>query len=407
MRMRSLLIPTLAMVVGLDVAQAADDLQIHGFVSQGFLLTKNNAIFTPDSEDSGTFEFNELALNVVATPIDRLRVGVQIAAQDLGNSFNNQPTIDWAYGNYSFGEIANGLDLAVSAGRFKMGHGLYNDFRDLDMTRPSVFLPMSVYNPRWRDLILAINGIEVNLTAAAGAFGSFEFNAYMGDTSFSASEGALHDLFVDTGMDPSSLNVEAIRGGQVTWATPVDGLRLKYSLLNGSQFVAQGTYAGAAAVPGFVPGTDYSLTIPNYWDNIASVEYVWNNLMVAAEYNYVYYQTTVDGTLNIGGPQVPVSRDSSNRTDAAYISAAYRMHPKWEALGGWQWSQGESEGAQNTKKKWYAFNAAIRFDVTEHWLIKAEYQWTHGDGLLRASEQADGTREEIWSLFALKTTFDF
>ncbi len=399
MHSRYLLIPTLALVAGAGVAQAADsNVQIHGLVSQGYLLTKNNGLFTAKSEDSGTFEFNEFAVNVVATPVDRLRVGVQLSAQDLGDSFNDKPTIDWAYGNYSFGEVSKGLDLAVSAGRFKMGHGLYNDYRDLDMTRSSVFLPMAVYNPRWRDIMLAVNGIGANASIAAGPFGSFDVNAYMGNNNYSATEGPLHDTFSDARMVPSSISAEMIRGGQLTWNTPAEGLRLKYSLLDAYKFKALGSFAPVPFVAPGVPSA-YNFYIPHYWDNIFSAEYQLDKLTLMAEYDYTYYQSEISGNIT--------QANLTTAKNATYLSAAYRFHPKWEAVGGWQWSQTTMHGDQPGNEKWYAWNAAIRYDIVDHWLVKAEYQWTHGTELLRTAEQKDGTLEQTWGIFALKTTFDF
>lgn len=397
MRTRNLLLPSLALLVGTGTAQALDDIQIHGLVSQGYLLTRDNALFTPDSEDKGTFEFNEIALNIVATPIDRLRVGVQFAAQDLGESFNDKPTIDWAYGNYNFGEVAKNLEVAVSAGRFKMGHGLYNDYRDLDMTRSSVFLPMTVYNPRWRDIMLAVNGVGATAVYNVGALGSFELNAYIGDNNYDADEGPLHDTFSNLLGEPSSIEAEMIRGGQLTWNTPIDGLRLKYSILDAYKFEARGT-AAEVVVPPNIIRVPYRFEIPHYWDNIFSAEYLFGDFTFAGEYNYTFFHsdTYVNGGL--------VSETTTN-TDSTYITAAYRLHPQWEVLGGWQWSLSENSGTG--KEKWYALNAAVRFDVTDHWLIKAEYQWTHGSGPVSAAEQEDGTVEEIWSYFAIKTTFDF
>ncbi len=404
MHSRHLLIPSLAMLAGVGVAQAADDLQIHGFVSQGYLLTRNNALFTEESEDHGTLEFNEVGLNVVATPVDRLRVGIQIAAQDLGDSFNNQVGIDWAYGDYSFATVADRYDFGVSAGRFKMGHGLYNDYRDLDMTRTSVFLPMSVYNPRWRDLMLAVNGVGLRASINADAGGSFDFMGFVGNQNFDADEGAIHDVMVDGGMQPTSLKTQAVEGANVTWNTPVEGLRLKYSLFDGNDFEASGTSLGGA-----VPVGEYiAIDIPHYWDNIFSIEYQTGDLTLAGEYRYNYLDGTYTGDFVPGAGQFLVEyAHIYQRTDATYISAAYRVHPKVEVLGGWQWSSEKTTGAQTATSKWYAWNAAVRYDIIDHWLIKAEYQWTHGSGLVRAAEQRDGTIEETWGYFALKTTFDF
>jgi hypothetical protein len=387
MRIRTLLIPSLALLAGSGAAQ--DSLHIHGFVSQGYLVSMDNALFAPESEDNGTFEFSEVALNAVATPIDRLRVGIQIAAQDLGDLYNNEVVIDWAYGNYSFGEVAESLELSASAGRFKMGHGLYNDYRDLDMTRTSVFLPLAIYNPRWRDFMLAVNGFGLTASYNAGPLGSFEINGFIGTNNYSADEGGIYDLMADLGMDPNRISIQSTQGGQLTWSTPLDGLRLKYSLSNAAGFEARGSFAA-------IPGSTYDFVMPNYWDNIWSLEYQYKDLLISAEYNYIFLRGTISGSF------LPDSEITST-TDAAYISAAYRVLPKWEVLGGWQWSKTDSD----TTSKWYALNAAVRYDITDHWLIKAEYQWTHGTSILRVAEQPDGTIEDIWSYVAIKTTFDF
>ena len=151
MRYVSRLLP-LSMLIGAgaQVLHAADDLglQIHGFVSQGYLVTEGNN-YLGETEDGGTLNFNEFAVNVTATPINNLRIGVQIFARSVGDYGADTPEIDWAYADYHLTD-----DLGVTVGRFKIPHGLYNESRDLDMTRTEVFLPMSVYSTRLRDVYL-------------------------------------------------------------------------------------------------------------------------------------------------------------------------------------------------------------------------------------------------------------
>ncbi len=405
------LVPTLTLLTAVCAGWAADgsDIQFHGFVSEGYLLTKNDALFTPDSRDSGTLQFNEFGINAMATPVNRLRVGIQIAAQDLGDDFKDKPEIDWAYGNYTLPTVAKFVDLDVTAGRFKIGQGLYNDYRDLDMTRSSVFLPMAVYNPRWRELILATNGVSAHAAIHAGPLGSFDVSAYIGSQSYDSTQGALHDIALDAGMDASIISVKAVEGGNIVWNTPIDGLRFKYSLLDGRGVKFQGTYVGNQ--PGVVVGSPYSLTAPHYWDNIFSIEYQRDKLTIAAEYDYNYIKTTVSGTAALptppfpAGSTAPFSQISSDTTNATYISVAYRILPALEAVGGWQWN--ETLTALTGNAKWYAWNAAMRYDVMEHWLVKAEYQWAHGIGPLRLAEQPDGQLHQTWGYLAVKTTFDF
>ncbi|MBA3936265.1 MAG: hypothetical protein H0X38_02300 [Planctomycetes bacterium] len=388
------------LAIATAAAHAADDhnLQFHGFASQGYFLTRNNALFTSESQDKGTFEFNEVALNAVATPVDRLRVGIQLFAQDFGDSFNNKPQIDWAYGDYSLPTYGV-LDLGITAGRLKMGHGLYNDYRDLDVTRTSVFIPMAVYNPRLRDYFLAVNGLGVHGTVNADAFGSFDFMTYLGGQSSDPHEGTIHDIFFDRGLDLDRVHIEAVDGANVTWNTPLEGLRLKYSLFNLRGLDVAGTIQPGAIVP-LIPGSAAQLNFNQLWDTIVSVEYQRGDLTLAAEAEYWYLKGLLHGDAGI-----PVTIPVYQIIHSAYLSAAWRLAPQWEVEGIWQWNEVDTVTA--AKDKFYGFTAAVRFDPIEHWLIKAEYTWIHGTSLLRAAEQPHAGFDEVWGYFALKTTFDF
>ena len=80
----------------------AEDVDIHGFLAQGYLKTdKNN--FLADTED-GTFEFNEMGINFVTGVTDRLRIGIQFFARDIGDLGNDEIVLDWGYGDYLWRE---------------------------------------------------------------------------------------------------------------------------------------------------------------------------------------------------------------------------------------------------------------------------------------------------------------
>jgi len=230
------------------------------------------------------------------------------------------------------------LDVGVTAGRFKIGHGLYNDYRDLDMTRTSVFLPMAIYDPRFRDFILAINGGALHGSLKAGALGSFDFMGYLGSQNFDTKEGSIHDIMVDAGMDPiNRIDVAAFEGGNLTWNTPLDGLRLKYSMIDARDIDIRGsTSADAAVIPGMT-GLDRSIYLPHYWNDIASIEYQRGNMVLAGEYSYTYYKSFVTVELPFGfGPPQKVT--GHNATHAVALTGAYRVHPKVDVQGGWEWT---------------------------------------------------------------------
>src|SRR5882724_11010020 len=57
-------------------------LQIHGFASQGFLVSSYNNYLAKSKR--GSFEFTEVGINFTKPLTDNLRLGVQLFARDLG-----------------------------------------------------------------------------------------------------------------------------------------------------------------------------------------------------------------------------------------------------------------------------------------------------------------------------------
>ena len=84
----------LAYFAGISNINAFDNsVFINGFISQGYLKTENNG-YLGDTED-GTFNFNEMGLNISTSPISRLRFGMQLFARDIGDFGNDELIIDW------------------------------------------------------------------------------------------------------------------------------------------------------------------------------------------------------------------------------------------------------------------------------------------------------------------------
>jgi hypothetical protein len=142
--------------IGLPVNGSAEEqvkVDIHGYLSQGFMYSNRNN-FLADTE-KGTFQFNELGINFAADLTDRLRLGIQLAARDLGDIGNDQVMIDWAYADYRWQDW-----LGIRAGRIKVPVGLYNTSRDIDLLRTFILLPQGIYNESFRDLLTSMKGIS-------------------------------------------------------------------------------------------------------------------------------------------------------------------------------------------------------------------------------------------------------
>jgi hypothetical protein len=424
-------------MVSAGTASAADlDFQIHGFASQGYVQTHGDAYedgwYGRDTNDAGTFEFNEFGVNVVATPIDRLRIGAQFIAYDLGQYGNDEVQLDWAFGEYEI-PVMDGFDLSVVAGRFKTGHAFYNDYRDLDMTRSSVFLPRSVYSAAFRDFFLAANGAQLNARIDGGALGSFTASGFLGTQNIDESEGPLRDIFA-TGASQSInipvgilttelkqfdyIRLENFNGGHVEWTTPLDGLRLKVSTLYADNMEASGTLIATLPISGFLGAasgtsteTSIDIVVDHWFDVTAGAEYVWQDLTLASEVSSRYYTAkSITGALDFPAPgpsaedQPARTTNLANRTLGIYGSATYQLSflpGPWERLsvyGEFNWARSMDP---NTEASGYTRSGAValRYDIVDHFLIKAEFE--------RVQETSATGIREYGNILSIKTTFDF
>lgn len=425
MRTRSLLIPTLALLAGSGVAHAADDMgfQIHGFASQGYVMTHGAAYergwYGRDTNESGTFEFNEFGVNVVATPIERLRIGAQFIAYDLGQYGNDELQIDWAFGEYQI-PVTEGIDVSVVAGRFKTGHAFYNDYRDLDMTRASVFLPRSVYSAAFRDFFLATNGAQVNSNLDAGGFGSFTVSGFVGTQNIDEDEGPLRDVFATGASQTFSggstelkgfdyIRIENFNGAHLEWVTPIDGLRLKVSGLYADNFEASGTLTGT--IPGLGEAdTDLVISVDHWFDLTTGAEYIWGDLTIASELSSQYYTAeSVTGNLVFptGGPPVVIPGRTTplgQRTLGVYGSASYQLSMlpgpwnKVSVYGAFNWTR-STDTFSDASRYIRTGAVALRYDIVDHFLVKAEFE--------RIQDTSPGAGHLYGNIFSLKTTFDF
>ena len=416
------IIPTLAMLAG-GSAMAADlaDVQFHGFASQGYLSTTNNNYYGRTT-GGGTFEFNEFGLNATARPVDRLRIGVQLFAGDQGKYGNDELKLDWAYGTYDLPMPVKWADLAVTAGRFKTNHGLYNDYRDLDMTRSTVFLPMTVYPTTFRDLYIAANGFQLSGSVRAGIFGSLDASGFIGTQNVDNKAGTpVADQFGQGLFAVTSINVKRFDGASLTWNTPLDGLRFKGSFLHASGITASGNVQEGVGfgtpVPGMssvitFPATGVTYQLPTWQSIILGGEYQHGNLTLACEYLNEYYKAVYDFDAATSALVGSRHNEEYSRIQGAYGSAAYRFHPKWEGCIGYNWmmlDDGNPQSVANDelgRHEHRGMSFALRFDPIEHWLIKAEFQRNRGTLNVSTADNPAGL-SEYWNMFALKTTFDF
>mgnify|MGYP000449588539 CR=1 FL=1 len=389
-----------------------DGVQIHGFVSQGYLLTTETDWFG-STQDPGTFEFSEVAINVSTQPVERLRIGLQLVARDFADSGDNSVEVDWAFADWRATERAG-----LKVGRIKMPYGLYNESRDLDFDHATVFLPQVIYLPQLRDYTLAINGAMLYGGLKPGTAGQLDGVVFGGGQN-AREDGDLANYLTDLGAGDrfTDIHVDAVAGAVVTWLAPLDGLRMRLSGVGFWGFSADGQSEAVPirGSPGVNADLDISTKIDQFYSGVASIEYQRQGLILAAEYLLEYGKTDTSvtahpytfvpgplpgSTIRVELPEQPSQRSGYTRTEAMYAAASYRMLDRYELSLSRQLSFADRE---NPSKKYdRSWALAGRYDIFANWLVKAEWQYHSGNALDTGND-----KPEHWTVFALKTTVDF
>ena len=365
-----------------DLGDPGDTLSvtIHGFASQGFILTSGNDYLTVDSKH-GSFQFSEIGINFTKKLTDKLSTGVQFFAQDLGPTGNYDVKADWFYLDYRFEDW-----FGLRAGRLKIPYGFYNETYDIDAARVPVLLPQSVYPLQTREILFAQTGFELYGFKRIGPLGALDYRLFAGTVFLDAATltppGAGYDI---------RFNVPYVAGGRVIWETPVEGLRVGGTL----EAIHLDT---TAYVPDAKKTTlsieDHSLA------SLVSAEYARDNFAVTAEYTrWQAKQTSAD----------PANTFSSV-SDRGYVMATYRVTPWLQDGIYYSLLYPDIHNRDGRENRQHDVAMTMRFDVNRHWLFKVEGHYMEGTAGLTSPLRfgppiTDAAR--TWGVFLLKTTAYF
>ncbi len=356
------------------------NLETHGFASFGYLQTSRNN-WLGQTRD-GTGEFWEVAANVIARPIERVRLGVQLFARDLVYYDNGNVNVDWAYADYRFDDA-----LGVQVGRFKLPLGLYNESLDVVAARAGVFLPTSVYPTQSRDFQISTDGAKVYGTTNLNFGGSLDYAAYLGGKQYDLDAGYATYVAQIIGLNRlSELTVNYLAGGMLHWETPLDGFSVRVS---------------GAYLDGVVVKADTGIGSLNvdaeYYVGYFSLLYSLPRVTLASEYRLIYGR----GDTTLAGVALDPLVDN---TEGVYVSATWHAASWWE---GYAAIEGAWADAQHRSNK-YAYTGVLGLNLMplRNWSIKAEVRGVRGVMGVLAADNPNGI-DDRWGVLALKTTVDF
>lgn len=414
---------------------------IHGFITQGYLWSDENN-FMADTEGNGTLQFNEAGINFASDVSERLRLGVQFIARDLGKAGNKEVTIDWAVADYSVADWLN-----VRAGRCKISHGLYNYERDVDMLRTFVFLPQSIYTEGWRDSVNAMNGVGAYGYVPLGFLGNLTYHGDVGNVTVKVDGGETRQLEDQVPkvlqLNVTDVQTETSLNGQLTLDTlfGIDGLKILTGVVtleeNATSDVIDGTGVPLYDSFGNASGKYYNKESRVFnlklLSNTSSIEYARGNFVFAAEYMNNSYEMKLPVSTRVVSSGV-----IKRKFDAIgyYGSLTYRFND-WLEMGTY-YSEYYRDKDDKDGKKATAPGAggtpsllpagqehamwlkdlclSARFDITSNWIFKLEGHMMDGGALMYSTDDntvklSNGSIqsdfEQDWFLMAAKISYSF
>lgn len=378
-----------------DASIAADaPVEIHGFVSQGFILGIQNEYLARSKR--GSVEFSEAGINFTKPLTSNLRAGLQLFAHDLGPLGNYRTQFDWYYLAYHATDW-----LGVRVGRIKVPFGLYNELNDIDVARVPILLPQSIYQADHREYLFAQTGGEVYGDIALPGAGSLEYRVYGGTLSSDLPRTA------PEGVTVADVRVPYLYGGRLLWYTPLEGLAAGMSgqgVRFDVDYRLDADYLAGLQAEGLVPpeqGAELPVKLRVIrW--VASLQYAAYDWELSAEYSRwagdIYSRT-------------PEFLPPHLVNERYYVMASYRLSP-WFTPGvyysGFFANVDERKGHENYQ---HDVAATTRFDLNAHWLLKLEGHLMRGTAALDNPTLNGGANradlEPTWGMLLAKTTAYF
>lgn len=395
-------LPALAYVAWSGVSSAQVDaplleespVQVHGFVSQGFILSAENEYLAKSKR--GSFEFTEAGINFTKQLTQSLRVGLQLFAHDLGPIGSYSPQLDWYYLDYRAWDW-----LGLRVGRIKMPFGLYNELNDIDVARVPILLPQSIYPVDHREFLFAQTGGEVYGDIRLGAAGALEYRAYGGT------------LFAETPVPPApgvsvtDFGVPYLYGARLLWSTPLQGLTAGVS---GQAVRFDADYVLDPAV---LAALQAAMVLPPEQEVLLPVEFRVTRWIASLTYAAFDWDLTAEYSRWTGEfySRAPAVFPPHTVNERYYVMASYRVN-SWFTPGLYYSGYFQDvEDRRGREAYQHDVAATTRYDLNAHWILKLEGHFMRGTAALDNPRLNDGVaRPELaptWGVFLVKTTAYF
>jgi hypothetical protein len=376
---------------GLLAAEHSDfnqALQIHGFLTQGYVKTTENCFFG-DSKD-GSFDFSEIGINTSYRISPTMMASAQLLSRTAGEMYDGSLDLDFAQFDYTH-QLDETSHIGFIVGRNKNPLGLYNDTRDVAATRPGIFMPQSIYWDRVRNMVLSNDGGQIY---AGSQFGSHLFNLqlFVGKTPIDEN---VEKSYLIPDSSPKLEQDGLTSGGRLLYEW--DGGRIRLALSNASLSMN-------GEMNGFPPGgfdMDYWVVSSQYNDG------PWSLTMEYMEEPIDY--SGFGGFMDLGDTTV----------NGYYLQGSYRMLPDWEMFARYEeshYDKHDKDGSKTSAKlglpphNFYSklWTVGLLWEPTERLMLRTEFSQVDGTIFLSNLENPlPGEEQRDWNLFSLLVSYSF
>jgi len=374
---------------------AEQNVRIHGFVSQGYLKSSSNNFLA--ETDKGTFQYNDMGLNFQYFTGDKVSIGAQLGARDLGDVGNDKVGVNWVYGDYKWRDW-----LGFRAGIMKASSTLYGENRDVDSLHTWIIMPQSLYNEQQRDASQGLKGISLYGNIDMASMGMLKYDLRMADLQVGLDSGTAQTIIASGGVSSvTDISFDTLYAWSLRWKAPIDGLQVGADgAMTGGLFqaISPNPYYDPTN-PLFGPETlNISIDTKEVLSTSYSLEYVYRDLILTTEWSIsdqkvAYYVT---GT--------PPGSYTKTKATSYYFSASYRFLD-WLEMGTYYSKSVADDDERGPDNELKDICLTTRFDITDNMTFKLEAHSMKGTYGVSAGD--DGSLDDSWNLFGAKVSYNF